>query len=237
MPSTITTVCYITDRQESTTSKALTIVKAAGVMHLKTSVSPLNVLLVGFFSQNDDTPDQTLATFLPEDVLLIVLHHVIQLTIDLTDLPAFPLLINMTAFVVELSQSESNDDDISLVVETRDFMNQDHTVLKLKCYYLKSVQHLIPTTTSAKKGSTLFMNGELLIDDDYTFIVHLRINESGTEKVMHTIASRVKGGRRKKTSTTARSYLGLKNHPKISDFAKKALNQNQSVDVPNPSTP
>ncbi|CAG8821553.1 27987_t:CDS:2, partial [Dentiscutata erythropus] len=196
MPSTITTVCYITDRQEFTTSKALTIVKAAGVMRLRTSVSPLNILLVGFYSQNDDTPDQTLATFSPKDVLLvtgkfrfvenlddgekkfpvlkIVLHHVIQLTIDPTDLPAFPLLINITAIVVEPSQSESNDDDISLVVETRDFMDQDHTVLKLECYHLKSAQHLIPTTTSAKKGSTLFINGELLIDDDYTFIVHLR---------------------------------------------------------------
>ncbi|CAG8804270.1 25465_t:CDS:1 [Dentiscutata erythropus] len=145
-------------------------------------------------------------------------------------------------------------------------MNQDHTVLKLEYYHLKSAQHLILTTTSAKKGSTLFMNRELLIDDDYTFIVHLHsinfiehqksinaknltdllwlsgsneppVNELGTEKVTHTIASRVKGSRRKKTSTTARSYLGLKNRPKISDLAKKALNQNQSVDVPDPSTP
>ncbi|CAG8804271.1 25466_t:CDS:2, partial [Dentiscutata erythropus] len=79
----------------------------------------------GFYSQNDDTPDQTLATFSPEDVLLvtskfwfvenlddegkkfpvlkIVLHHIVQLTINPTDLPAFPLLINMTAIVVEPS--------------------------------------------------------------------------------------------------------------------------------------
>ncbi|CAG8522506.1 2396_t:CDS:2 [Scutellospora calospora] len=257
-------------------------------MCLKTSVTLLNILLIGFYSQDDDTSDQTLTTFSPEDILLvtgkfhfvedlndegkkfpvlkIVLHHVIQLAIDPTDLPAFPLLINMTAIVVEPSQNESNHDDISLIVETRDFIDQDHTVLKLECYHLRSAQHLISTTTSTKKGSTLFMNGKLLIDDDYTFIVHLHginfiehqksinvrsptnlpwlsgsneppANESSAEKAACTIASRVKSGRRKKASTTIRSYLGLKNCPKITDLAKKALNQNQSVDVPDPSTP
>ncbi|CAG8583637.1 936_t:CDS:2 [Dentiscutata erythropus] len=92
---------YITDRQESTTNKALTIVKAARIMYLKNSISPLNILLVRFYSQDDDTPDPTLATFSPKDILLIIMHHIVQLFIDPSDLSVFSLLINMTAIVLK----------------------------------------------------------------------------------------------------------------------------------------
>ncbi|CAG8569957.1 17026_t:CDS:2 [Gigaspora margarita] len=284
MPSTITITCYVTDRQEVTTNKALTIVKASGVMRIRNSTSPLNVLLIGFYSQDDDTPDPTLATFSSEDVLLvsgkfrfvedidetgrkfpilkIVLHHVVQLLIDPSDLPAFPLLINMTAIVLEPPRIDHDHDDVTLVVETKDFMDQDHTSLTLECYHQKTAQHLTPITTSAKKGSTLFMNGQLLVDED-SFVVHLRgvnfceyqkptnaknltnlpwlhrldetpTNDSSAEKSTRTIASRVKGGRRKKASSTTRSYINLKDRPKVTDFVKKALSQN---DVPDLSAP
>lgn len=285
MPSTITTVCYITDHQETTTNKALIIIKAAGVMRLRNSVSPLNILLIGFYSQDDDTPDPTLATFAPEDVVLvsgkfrfvkdvdetgkkfpilkIVMHHVVQLFIDPSDVLAFPLLINMTAIVLEPPQNDPNQDEITLTVETKVFMDQDHTSLKLECYHPKSAQHLTPNSITTKKGSALFMNGELLVDEN-AFIVHLRsinfceypkpinvknltnlpwlnelneppVNESSSEKVTRTIASRVKGCKRGKTSTP-RSYINSKDRPKVTDLAKKALNRDQNAHVPDLST-
>ncbi|RIB09041.1 hypothetical protein C2G38_2209969 [Gigaspora rosea] len=176
MPSTISIVCYVTDHQESVTSKALTVVKASGVTRLRNSASPLNVLLVGFYSKDEYTQDptvSTLSTFSTEDVLFvtgkfrfieekdndemklpilkIILHSVVRLAINPSDLPAFPLLINMTAVVTNLPRNDPDHDDVSF----------------------SSATHLTPTTNSLKKGTTLFMNGELLIVEN-TYVVHLR---------------------------------------------------------------
>ncbi|KAF0479081.1 hypothetical protein F8M41_023891 [Gigaspora margarita] len=62
MLSTISIVCYVTDHQESVTSKALTIIKASGVTCLRNSASLLNVLLVGFYSKDEYTQDPTVST-------------------------------------------------------------------------------------------------------------------------------------------------------------------------------
>ncbi|KAF0396427.1 hypothetical protein F8M41_010075 [Gigaspora margarita] len=228
MLSTISIVYYITDHQESVTSKALTIVKASGVTHLRNSASSLNVLLVGFYSKDKYTQDptmSTLSTFLTEDVLFIVLHSVVCLAINPTDLPTFPLWINMAAVVTDFLRNDPDHDVVLFSVETKDFIDQDN-VLGLECYHLKLATYLTPTTNSLKKGSTLFMNGELLIVEN-TYVVHLHdinfckyqkttlnvknlvtlpwlsgsndppTNEDNTEKVTITriIASRVKNGR------------------------------------------
>ncbi|CAG8840561.1 35236_t:CDS:2, partial [Racocetra persica] len=105
MPSTITTVCYITDRQESITNKTLNVVKAAGVLRPKNNASALNLLLIGFYSQ-DKTQKSTLASFSTED---IILSEVVHLAIDPSNLPIFPTLINMTAIAIELPQVESDN--------------------------------------------------------------------------------------------------------------------------------
>ncbi|CAG8757073.1 41891_t:CDS:1, partial [Gigaspora margarita] len=58
----------------TTTSKDLTVVKASGVMRLRNNASPLNVLLVGFYSQDEYTQDptiSTLSTFSTEDVIIV----------------------------------------------------------------------------------------------------------------------------------------------------------------------
>ncbi|CAG8775085.1 3139_t:CDS:2 [Dentiscutata erythropus] len=116
-------------------------------------------------------------------------------------------------------------------------MDQDYTSLKLECYHPK----------------------KLLVDED-AFIVHLHninfckyqkpinaksltnvpwlsglneppTNESSSEKVTKTIASRVKGGKQRKATTTTRSYILLKDRSKVTDLAKKALNQDKNTDV------
>ncbi|CAG8617125.1 26466_t:CDS:2, partial [Dentiscutata erythropus] len=197
-------------------------------------------------------------------ILKIVLYNVIRLAINPSDLPVFLLLINITAVVTEPARNDSDHDDISFSVETRDFMDQDNTVLKLECYHLKLANHLIHTTNSLKKGFILFMNGELLIVDD-TYVVHLHdvnfceyqkaavnvtnpanlpwlngpsqspTNVSSPEKVTRTIASRVKTGRRKKSPTIPKLYLKLKNQPKVTDLAINDLNQDQNSEIQDPS--
>ncbi|KAF0411272.1 hypothetical protein F8M41_008207 [Gigaspora margarita] len=80
----------------------------------------------------------------------------------------------MTAIVLEPPRNDPDQDEITLTVETKDFMDQDHTSLKLEYYHPKSAQYLTPTSMTTKKGSALFMNGELLVDED-AFIVHLHV--------------------------------------------------------------
>ncbi|CAG8674031.1 9061_t:CDS:2, partial [Cetraspora pellucida] len=188
---------------EFITNKTLNVVKAAAVMRPRGKDSALNLLLVRFYPQNK--PQKSiLASFAIDDVLLVtgkfriienvdeggkkypvlkvILFEIVHLTIDPSNLPVFPILINMTAVAIELPQVES--DNIILTVETKDYVDQDYVTQKLECYHLKSAQHLAPTTSSVKVGSVLFISGELilmLIHDNY--IVHLRtINFAESQK-------------------------------------------------------
>ncbi|CAG8499058.1 5925_t:CDS:1, partial [Scutellospora calospora] len=151
--------------------------------------------------------------------------------------------------VLEPLRDDPNYDDIILIIETKDLIDQDYTTLKLECYYLKTAQHLIPTTTFAKKGSILFINGELLINKE-AFIVYLHevnffeyqkpinmknltnllwltslnkslSNESNIEKDTRTIALQVKKSKRRKILSTTRFYFNLKDCLKVVDLLKR----------------
>ncbi|CAG8790594.1 39460_t:CDS:2 [Gigaspora margarita] len=208
MPSTITVICYITDHRETITSKGLTVAKAAGTLRLRNNESLLTIHLVGFYSHNE-IQGPSLPSFSTEDVLMVTGN----------ELPASPLLINMTAVALELSRNDPDHDIISLSVEMKDFVNQENTKLKFECYHARSAQHLTPTTTTLKESN------------------EPTANKSNTEKVARTIASRVKNTRRKKAPATRAPYLKLKDRPKVTDLAKSALSQDQNIDYPDPSIP
>ncbi|CAG8497973.1 910_t:CDS:1, partial [Scutellospora calospora] len=76
------------------------------------------------------------------------------------------------ATITEPPQNDPHHENILLSIETKDFIDQGNTVLKLECFHSRSAQHLTSTTTTIKKGSTLFMNSDLTIVDD-TYVVHL----------------------------------------------------------------
>ncbi|CAG8814860.1 11343_t:CDS:2, partial [Racocetra persica] len=153
-----------------------------------------------FYPQNK-TQESVLASFATEDVLQVtgkfqiienmdedgkkypvILSEVVHLAIDPSNLPIFPILINMTAVAVELPQIES--DNIILAIETKDYVDQDYVTQKLEYCHLKSAQHLALTTSSVKVGSVLFISGELMlmmICNNY--IVHLHtISFAETQK-------------------------------------------------------
>ncbi|CAG8474503.1 1629_t:CDS:2 [Scutellospora calospora] len=151
--------------------------------------SVLNLLLVGFYPQNQ-IQESALASFAAEDVLLVTdkfriienVDKIVHLTINSSNLLIFPILINIMAITIELPQVES--DNIILTIETKDYVDQDYITQKLECYHLKSAQHLASTTSSIKVGSVLFISRELtlmLTRDNY--IVHLRtINFAESQK-------------------------------------------------------
>ncbi|KAF0552077.1 hypothetical protein F8M41_022683 [Gigaspora margarita] len=79
----------------------------------------------------------------------------------------------MTAIAIEASKNDSDYNIILLSVEMKNFVNQIDTELKFECYYPRSAQHLMPTNTSVKKGSILFINRELMIvDNTYDVLFH-----------------------------------------------------------------
>ncbi|CAG8764223.1 6732_t:CDS:2 [Dentiscutata erythropus] len=226
MPSTISTICYITDHQENAINNDLSIVKAAGITCLRTNDVNLNVLLIAFYSNNQ----QNMVSFSTEDVLLvtgkfhfieeqdddgnsypilkITLTDAVPLNIDPVNLPKFPLLINMTA--VALENAEINQTDIVILIETKDYMDQDNVVQTFRSYHLTNAQHLTRISTTVKRGSVMFISGELIMVDE-TFIIHLR---TSTDK--------------SNTVEKAESYSKSKNRPKVTDLAKNTLNQETS---------
>ncbi|CAG8481390.1 7730_t:CDS:2, partial [Scutellospora calospora] len=112
-------------------------------------------------------------------VLKIILSEVVHLTIDPSNLLIFPILINMTAVAIEISQIES--DNIILTVETKDYVDQDYITQKLEYYHLKSAQHLAPTTSSVKAGSVLFISINLKTLANLSWLNETPINKSNNK--------------------------------------------------------
>ncbi|CAG8744260.1 18790_t:CDS:2 [Dentiscutata erythropus] len=178
MPNTLTAICYITDYQEKSTNKDLIIVKAAGVTRLRNSNTDLSVLLVAFYSTNKS--DDNLASFSTEDVLLvtekfriIILSDIVYLDIDPVNLPKSTLLLNMTAVTKEAFAINEDHATISLTVETKYYLDQDNVTQEFECHHLVFAKHLAWVSSIVKKGSTIYISGELLLVED-TFVVHLR---------------------------------------------------------------
>ncbi|CAG8546274.1 26180_t:CDS:1 [Dentiscutata erythropus] len=91
----------------------------------------------------------------------------------------------MTA--VALENAEINQTDIVIPIEMKDYMDQDNVIQIFKSYHLTNAQHLTRITSTVKKGSVMFIFGELILVDE-TFIIHLRsINFSEHQKLSVTV--------------------------------------------------
>ncbi|RIB25231.1 hypothetical protein C2G38_2166410 [Gigaspora rosea] len=138
----------------------------------------------------------SLPSFSTEDVLMvtgkfrfienIILHDIVHLHIDPSELPASPLLINMTAVAMELSRNDSDHDIISLSIEIKGFVDQ-----KLDINLTNPVK--IPWLKESNEPAA---------------------DKSDMEKVARTIASRVKNTRIKKAPAT-RPLTSFANSPWI----------------------
>ncbi|CAG8458673.1 2619_t:CDS:2, partial [Scutellospora calospora] len=86
-------------------------------------------------------------------IAIIVLNDIIQLnTIDPNDLPAFSLLINITTLVQEDLKIEN--EDITINISVRNYIDQDYINIEIICYYLTSTQSTrVKKNTRQKKTS------------------------------------------------------------------------------------
>ncbi|CAG8824962.1 6944_t:CDS:2, partial [Racocetra persica] len=171
----------------------LSIVEASGIVRSRSLGFPLNVILTGFY-HHDTIQELNLPEFEDKDVVLatgnfrivegtgqndekysilkITLNDVVRFdTLDPNNLPAFPILINMTALVQE--DPEIDNEDVVINVLTKNYVDQGYNNLKLTCYHPTSAQYLTNTTAVIKKDSVIYVNGELMITDDDN-IVHIR---------------------------------------------------------------
>ncbi|CAG8592218.1 15017_t:CDS:2, partial [Cetraspora pellucida] len=130
MASTITILCYVTDYKISA-KRTFQIVNASGILNSRSLNLPQKVFLKAFYLQN--MPEEfNLATFDTEDIILIT---------DPSNIPKFPVLINMTAMVQEPLKVQN--DDAIIVVNMTDYVDQDNVVMSIDCYYPASAPHLV----------------------------------------------------------------------------------------------
>ncbi|CAG8803716.1 26688_t:CDS:2, partial [Dentiscutata erythropus] len=104
-------------------------------------------------------------------ILKITLNDIIRFdTLNSNNLPASPILINMTAMVRE--DPKIDNEDVVIDVMTRNYIDQDNNNINITCYHLASTHYLTNVTASVQKDSVLYINGELMITDDEN-IVHI----------------------------------------------------------------
>ncbi|CAG8438641.1 11265_t:CDS:2 [Dentiscutata heterogama] len=278
MPATVTVLCYITNHRKSFASKNLSIVEASGVIRSRSLNTSLNITLIGFY--HDDTIQElSLPEFKEEDVVLatgnfrivegvdnegnkypilrIILNDIVCFNnIDPNDLPAFPILINMTAITQE--DPTIGEEDVTFKVLVKNFIDQDYVNIEIICYHPVSTRHLMNVTAVIRKHTVLYINGELIITDDSNIVYIKSIsfpefqkitpvsrglielpwesknqNDKTTQStVAQTIAGRVKGNIRKKPILTTNPYPKTKPRsirPKVADLANNLLNKNSNI--------
>ncbi|RIB13881.1 hypothetical protein C2G38_2144335 [Gigaspora rosea] len=277
MPATITVLCYITCHRKSFASKNLSIVEASGIIRSRSLNASLNVTLIGFY-HDDAIQELSLPEFEEKDIVLatgnfriiegidnenkkypilrIILNDIVRFnSIDPNDLPAFPILINMTAITQE---DPTIGEDVTIKVLVKNFINQDYVNIEMICYHPVSTRHLMNVTTVVKRHTVLYINGELIITDDSNIVYIQSIsfpefqkitpisrnlielpwesknqNDKTTQNtVAQTIAGRVKGNIRKKPVSTTNPCSKTKPrsiHPKVADLANNLLNKNSNV--------
>ncbi|CAG8600604.1 13970_t:CDS:2 [Cetraspora pellucida] len=194
MPASVTVLCYVTSYQKKLVpNKSLSIVEALDIIRSRSLGFPLNVILTGFY-HHDTIQELNLPEFEDKDVVLatgnfriiegtgqndekysilkITLNDVVHFdTLDPNNLPAFSILINMTALVQE--DPEIDNKDVVINILTKNYVDQGYNNLKLTCYHSTSAQYLTNTTAVIKKDSIIYINNELMITDDDN-IVHIR---------------------------------------------------------------
>ncbi|RIB08562.1 hypothetical protein C2G38_2045050 [Gigaspora rosea] len=172
----------------------------------------------------------------------ITLNDVVRFnTLNPDNLPACPVLINITASVRE--DPRIDHEDVIIDVVTRNYIDQGIININLTCYHVASAQHLMNVTASVQKDSVLYINGELIITEDDK-IVHIRsvsfseyqklntiLKNSPTQlswesqnqpepdpqnTAAQTIATKVKASiRRKKITPASKPYFRTGSHPKV----------------------
>ncbi|CAG8687274.1 20478_t:CDS:2 [Cetraspora pellucida] len=267
--------------RKSFTNKDLTIVEALGIVRSRSLNSPLNVILIGFYLTNT-IQELSLSEFKNGDVILvtgnfriienidndnkkypilkIVLNNIVCFNdIDPNNIPAFPILLNMTAVAQE--EPIIDEEDVTIKVSSKNFIDQDYINIKIMCYYFVYARHLMNVITSVKKHLVIYINGELMITDNAN-IVHIRSisfpeyqnlilsardsihltwetkdkdkdDENKSTNIAQTIASRVKGSIcYKKITPTTKPYSKpnfRSIRPKVTDLSNKFLNQNSNT--------
>ncbi|CAG8757976.1 10480_t:CDS:2, partial [Cetraspora pellucida] len=162
---------------------------------------PQKVFLKGFYPQNI-SQEFSLSAFEKEDVILAtgkfrvvecinendekipalknLLNDLVRFNIDPSDIPKFPIIINMTAVVQE--PPITKNDDVLMTVILTNHMDQGETVIEIDCYYLASAPHLARMTPTIKKNSVLFICGEFILHDNKNYVYIKNMSFQGIQK-------------------------------------------------------
>ncbi|CAG8610954.1 14426_t:CDS:2 [Dentiscutata heterogama] len=236
MSASVTVLYYITNYHKSFTNKDLIIIETSGIVRSRSLNSPLNVILIRFYLTNT-IQELSLPEFENGDVILvtrnfriienidndnkkylilkIVLNNIICFNdIDPNNIPAFLILLNMTA----VAQEEPIIDEEDVTIK---FMITDNAnIVHIRSISFPEYQNSI---LSARDSIHLTWETKDKDKDD----------ENKLTNIAQTIASRVKGSIcYKKITPTTKPYSKPNFHsicPKVTDLSNKFLNQNSNT--------
>ncbi|CAG8560920.1 3251_t:CDS:2, partial [Cetraspora pellucida] len=183
------------------TAKTLQIVDASALVNSRSLNISQKIFLKGFYPQ-DTSQEFGLTMFEKDNVILvtgkfriveyvnennekllalkILLNDVVCFDLDPSEIPKFPILINMTA-VVQKPPTIKNNDALMAVTLT-DYMDQERTVIEVDCYYSATAPHLTRLTPTIKKNSVLYISGEFILHDNKNYVYIKNMSYSDFQK-------------------------------------------------------
>ncbi|CAG8829705.1 15124_t:CDS:2, partial [Gigaspora margarita] len=145
----------------------LTIVEALGIVRSRSLNSSLNIILIRFYPTNT-IQEVSLPEFENGDIVLVTRNfHIIE-NINNNN-KKYPIL----KVTVAQEKTIINEEDVTIKVSSRNFIDQDYINIKMICYYSVYARYLMNIITSVKKYSVIYINEKLMITDNAN-IVHIR---------------------------------------------------------------
>ncbi|CAG8521781.1 28678_t:CDS:2 [Dentiscutata erythropus] len=253
----------------------MNIVDASGFINSRSLNAPMKLFLKSFYLINT-TQEFSIPLFEKENIILatgkfriveyinekneklsalkIILSNIVHLGIEPDDLPKFSALVNMIAIVKE--PPLINDDDGFMTVVMSNYIDQDQSETKIKCYYLATAPHLTRLTPAIKKNSILYINetedsdssskaisfAEKIaakfdnkhVTKNKSLVINLPVTKSPSKTEPYTQIntnkkSPVTKSFKTKPSSTPKLYTQTRSKHKLTDLAKNMLNNSNET--------
>jgi hypothetical protein len=156
----------------------------------------------------------------------MVASDICVLNLDEEDLPRSTLSVVLVGTASD--NSEINDDKITLNLNAREYIdNQHNKSLLFNLYHFPDDSHLLPITTKVSRGSSLYITGYLSLIGDLLLVRVTQINfiestYSSPNKSSNYAWEKKQAGNSLAQSTSAQSTL-VQSTPSASDIAKSFL--------------
>jgi hypothetical protein len=152
----------------------------------------------------------------------MVASDICVLTLDEEDLPKSSLSVVLVGTASD--NSEINDDKITLNLNAREYIdNQHNKFLLFNLYHFPDDSHLLPITTKVTRGSSLYITGYLSLIEDLLLVRVTQINFIESNYSTSNKSSKNYAWEKKQAGNSLAQSTSAESIPSASDIAKSFL--------------